>query len=348
VKLKELGEFKFIDRITPGCLVGDLDHVVQGIGDDAAVAEIPGGVQLITTDMLIERVHFLRGTISPWQLGYKALAVNLSDIAAMGGTPHDAYVSIAVPAEVPVEELDAVYGGMKDLARATAVNLMGGDTTSSRQDLCINIVVTGSIHPDQLLYRSGARIGDRILVTGTLGDSAGGLEVLLSQPDVPESVSVPLLKAHYEPDLYLEEARIFAESGLVHAAIDLSDGMASDLRHVCTRSRVGAVVEGGAIPLSEELVALCRAASRDPIELALTGGEDYRLLVTADPDGVVDLKRMVADATERTLYDVGEIVAGSEILYRDPDGSEHPLTVTGWDHFASPATDAARETESDR
>lgn len=346
MKLKDLGEFKFIDRITPGCDAGDPSHVLQGIGDDAAVTTPVEGVQLVTTDLLIERVHFIRDTISPTQLGYKALAVNLSDIAAMGGTPHDAYVSIAVPAEVPVEELDAIYDGMKRLARATGVNLLGGDTTGSRKDLCINIVVIGSAPRDQVLLRSGARVGDRIVVTGTLGDSAGGLAVLLTDPKITAETAAALLRAHYEPEMYLAEARLFAASGVVHAAIDLSDGLASDLCHICERSGVGAIVDLAAIPMSDELRALCRVTGADPVQLALSGGEDYRLLVTVDPAGVDGLRRQVATATGRRLHDIGQIVAEDGILLRTRDGTLSPMSSSGWDHFTSTTCDLHGEDET--
>jgi thiamine-monophosphate kinase len=343
VKLKDLGEFNFIDRITPGCDAGDPSHVVQGIGDDAAITTRAEGVQLVTTDLLIERVHFIRGTISPRQLGYKSLAVNLSDIAAMGGTPHDAYVSIAIPPEVPVEELDAIYDGMKELARASDVNLLGGDTTGSRQDLCINIVVIGSVRREEVLLRSGAREGDRIAVTGTLGDSAGGLAVLLSDPEIPADVAATLLRAHYEPEMYLEEARLFAVSGVVHAAIDLSDGLASDLRHICQRSGVGAVVDLASVPLSDELRVLCNDTGADPLQLALSGGEDYRLLVTVDPAGFDELSRGIARATGRELYDIGAIVAEPGIHLRATDGSLTPMSISGWDHFITATTEPEPE-----
>jgi thiamine-monophosphate kinase len=338
VKLKDLGEFKFIDRITPGCDVGGRAHVIKGIGDDAAVTRVRDGVQLVTTDLLVERVHFLRGTISPFQLGYKALAVNLSDIAAMGGTPLDAYISIAVPAEVPVEELDAIYDGMKELARAAEVNLLGGDTTGSKEDLCINIVVTGHAQPDEVLYRSGARVGDTILVTGTLGDSAGGLQVILTDPSISADASAALLRAHYEPEMYLEEARIFATSGAVHAAIDLSDGLASDLRHVCEASGVGAVVDLESIPLSSDLEALCAATDADPFDLALSGGEDYRLLVTADASATADLQHEITESTGRQLHSVGQIIHGDGIQIRRSDGSLQALSGSGWDHFKTSAS----------
>jgi thiamine-monophosphate kinase len=337
VKLTELGEFAFIDRITPGCERGDPARIVRGIGDDAAVVEVEGGVLVLTTDMLIERVHFLRGTITPWQLGYKALAVNLSDIAAMGAVPHEALISIAIPPTVPVEELDQIYDGMKSLAADARVNLLGGDTTGSKADLCLNIVVTGSGARDEILYRSGARTGDRILVTGTLGDSAAGLVVLLEHPEVSDDVARTLVEAHYVPELYLEEARIMARSGAAHAAIDLSDGLASDLRHICRASGGGAVVDVPSLPLSPALLELCSATGRDPVRLAVAGGEDYRLLVTVDPDRADELGATVAARTGRQLIDVGEIVAGDSIRLRLADGSTTALSLSGWDHFAGEA-----------
>lgn len=343
MKLRELGEFAFIDRITPGCQVGRLDHMVRGIGDDAAVVTGPDGVLVVTTDMLVERVHFIRGTISHRQLGYKSLAVNLSDIAAMGATPLDAFLSIAVPPSVSVEDLDEFYAGFKELARSSRVNLLGGDTTASVEDLCINVVVTGTAPASQILYRSGAREGDRILVTGTLGDSAGGLEILLGRASVSDAIAHPLLEAHYRPELYLEEARIFATSGAAGAAIDLSDGLASDLGHVCRASCVGAVIDLDAVPLSEALQRLCRDSGLDPYRLALGGGEDYRLMVTLDPARVDELRAAVAGATGRRVFDIGEIVAGDSIRVRRADGALGPLELTGWDHFRTPTEESPGE-----
>jgi len=156
----------------------------------------------------------------------------------MGGTPQDAFISLAVPADVAVEELDQLYDGMKELARRSRVNLLGGDTTGSRQDLCVNVVVTGSVPVEQVLYRSGARPGDRILVTGTLGDS-GAACASARAPRAAERGGGAAAGGPLHPELYLEEARLFAASGFTHGAIDLSDGLASDLRHVCKQSRVG-------------------------------------------------------------------------------------------------------------
>jgi len=343
VKLTELGEFAFIDRITPGCQAGDPRRVIRGIGDDAAVIEAGDGALVVTTDLLVERVHFLRGTISFRQLGYKALAVNLSDIAAMGAVPQEAFISIAIPPTVSVEELDDLYDGMKDLAAATGVNLLGGDTTGSKADLCINVAVTGSVPRDQVLYRSGARPGDRIVVTGTLGDSAGGLTVLLERPALPDDAAQALLDAHYLPELYLTEARILAASGAAHAAIDLSDGLASDLRHVCRGSGVGAIVDERSLPLSDALRLLCAATGHDILRLALAGGEDYRLLATVDAIRVEELRAEVAVRTGRSLFDIGEIVPGDSLELRRADGTIGALTMSGFDHFPVPARPSAAE-----
>lgn len=343
MKLTELGEFAFIDRITPGCQAADPRRVIRGIGDDAAVIDCGDGLLLVTTDMLVERVHFLRGTISYRQLGYKALAVNLSDIAAMGGVPHEAFISIAIPPTVSVEELDELYDGMKALARSTGVNLVGGDTTGSREDLCLSITVTGSVPRGEVLYRTGARAGDRILVTGTLGDSAGGLTLLLERPDLPDEVGRALLEAHFLPELYLAESRLLAASGAAHAAIDLSDGLASDLRHVCRGSGVGAIVDEPSLPLSPALRQLCAATGHDLLRLALGGGEDYRLLVTVDPSRVGELQALIAERTGRTLFDVGEIVDGASIRLRRGDGSCRELELIGFDHFVAGRTAPAGE-----
>ncbi|MFC1642323.1 thiamine-phosphate kinase, partial [Myxococcota bacterium] len=289
-----------------------------------------GELRLLTTDLLVEGIHFLRDALSPFELGQKAMAVNLSDIAAMGGWPLDALVSVAVPASLPVEELDGLYEGLKAMAARFEVNLVGGDTTGSPGPWVINLAVTGQVEKDRILYRSGAREGDWLFVTGFLGDSRGGLEALLSGRRSASPEAAELVRRHHGPLPHLREARTLAFSGLAHAMLDLSDGLASDVRRLCDRSSVGALIEEDRLPLSPELVTYCSAWGRDARAMALQGGEDYVLLVAADPR----LAEHVAD-TGMPLHRVGRIVERGRLGLERSDGSVVPLEPVGWDHFRS-------------
>ena len=186
MKLKDIGEFGFIERIREGCLIRD-KNVIRGIGDDCGVFGTSGEIAtLLTTDMLVEKIHFLLGAISPYQLGRKSLAVNMSDIAAMGGTPQEAVISIAVPDKVDLAFLDDFYDGMKSIAEEFDVNLLGGDTTSSPEHLVVNVALVGEVRVDEILYRSGAEVGDLIFLTGAVGSSAAGLDILLKGREIGE------------------------------------------------------------------------------------------------------------------------------------------------------------------
>ena len=249
MKLKELGEFRFINRITEGCLVRT-EGVVKAIGDDCCVFRAPENkVILLTTDMLVEDIHFLKNAITPHELGRKTLAVNISDIAAMGGTPGEAVISIAIPATIEVEYLDRLYEGMKAIAREFGVNLLGGDTTSSPKHLVINVALVGWAAEDEVLYRSGAKEGDVIFLTGAVGASAAGLDIILSGRNFVKRGE--LFEAHLNPTPQIKEGRIIAELKIAHSLIDVSDGVASDLGHICEESGVGAVLEESAIPVTE-------------------------------------------------------------------------------------------------
>ncbi len=341
MKLSEIGEFGLISRIAQDCHFGDPCRILKGIGDDAAVVCVGNEALVVTTDLMVERVHFVRGDIPPYQLGYKSIAVSLSDIAAMGAAPLDIYVSIAVPEAVPLEEVDAIFCGMKDLARATATNLLGGDTTASRQDLVINSAITGTAKPEEILYRHAAQPGDVILVSGELGDSAGGLYVARHRPDIAQQSAERLLLAHYQPALYLREARLLASSGQAHAGIDLSDGLSSDLGHICRASNCGAEISATALPISNALQDLCRNAKLDPLQFALSGGEDYRLLVTVHPAAAARLLALISQETGRQFYVIGRITTGSSIILRRADGSAMPVGPSGYDHFHRPNTQAS-------
>ncbi len=330
MSLAEIGEFGFIDRVSAGCLTRP-SGVVLGIGDDCAVTRCePGRLRLLTTDLLIERVHFLRDAITPGQLGAKALAVNLADIAAMGGTALDAFVSIAIPKDVPLAYLDALYDGMKALARQFDVNILGGDTSGSRADLVVNIALTGEVAEDRILYRSGARIGDILFVSGPLGDSAGGLDALLRGRSDASPAARELVRRHHEPQPHLEEGRAIAASGLAHAMLDVSDGLAADLPHLCDRSEVGAEVWEAELPLSPELRVYCAAHGLDASAVALSGGEDYVLLLAAD-SGLADA---LAGAGVR-LHAIGRVIEAGRREVARRDGTRSPLAPGGWDHFRS-------------
>jgi thiamine-monophosphate kinase len=333
MKLKEIGEFGFIRRVSRGCLVRP-ERVLRSIGDDAAAFRPgPNEIGLVTTDLLVERVHFLRNATTGFNLGYKSLAVNLSDIAAMGGIAREAFVSIAIPEDCPVEFLEDVYRGMRSLAARHDVNILGGDTTGSKVDLVINVAVYGSVEETRMLCRNTARAGDVVLVTGNLGDSRAGCHLIINDLPVEDDDRKHLFKAHILPEPHLEEGRFLAESGSVHAAIDVSDGLSSDLGHILTESGVGAFLDGAAIPVSGELRRFCESQGEDPVRYALAGGEDYVLIATAAPDHADDLSHRFEKYFQRPLTPIGKITSGDSFCVRFPDGREEIVKPAGWDHF---------------
>ncbi|WP_373498411.1 thiamine-phosphate kinase [Desulfococcus sp.] len=333
---RDVGEFGFIRRIQGACLVRP-EGVAVAIGDDAAAFVVPEGeVTLVTTDLLVERVHFLRDAASPEDLGHKALAVNLSDIAAMGGTAREAFVSIAVPGGLALEYVEGMYRGMTSLATAFGVNILGGDTTASRADLIINVAVVGSVHEKEMLRRGGARPGDRLFVTGAVGDSRAGLHLILNRLPADEEALAALIRAHHRPRPHLAEGRFLAQSGAVRAAIDVSDGLSSDLVHVARASGLGVRIDAGGLPLSPNLAHFCRRLGFDPVAYALAGGEDYVLACAVDPGKAAALARAFEARFHRPLHPIGEMTGGGRMEVAR-DGSVTPLPPAGWEHFpASP------------
>jgi thiamine-monophosphate kinase len=333
MNLKEIGEFGFIKKISRGCLIRP-DNIIKAIGDDAAafVTE-PDCLTLITTDLLVERIHFLRNAISGFDLGYKSLAVNLSDIAAMGGIAREAFVSIAIPDDCQLDYLEAIYDGIKNLAARFNVNVLGGDTTRSKIDLIINIVVQGIVTKEELLCRDAARAGDVIFSTGFLGDSKAGLHLILNQIEANNETLQALLRAHLLPQPHLQEGRFLARQPGVNAAIDTSDGLSSDLAHIAEESRVGARLYAEKIPLSQNLIDFCTRFDFNPIDYALSGGEDYTLLCTVAPQDSDKIASAFESEFNRPLFAIGEINAEKQIKIVYPNGETKTLTPTGWDHF---------------
>jgi len=338
--LKKIGEFGFIKKISRGCLIRP-ESVIKAIGDDAAAFKTdPARISLITTDLLVERIHFLRNAISGFDLGYKSLAVNLSDIAAMGGTARESFVSIAIPEDCPLDYLEAVYDGMKTLATKFDVNILGGDTTRSKIDLVINVAVYGTIAREEMLCRDAARPGDIIYSTGYLGDSKAGLHLILNSIPTDSAQWRNLLRTHLRPVPHLAEGRFLAQQPAVNAAIDTSDGLSSDLAHIAEESGVGAVLYSRKIPVSEDLKVFCRQFNFDPVEYALSGGEDYTLLCTVSPGEAEEIAANFQKKFNRPLFRIGEITAGREMEINCPDGSSRPITPSGWDHFRDKRRDS--------
>jgi thiamine-monophosphate kinase len=332
----ELTEDELIAAITR-LLSGSQPGVVVGVGDDAAVIEPGRGQQVLTTDLLIEGVHFERASISPRDLGAKAVTVNVSDIAAMGGSPRAALAGIGLAPDVEAAWVMELYGGMRDACAEYALSLVGGDT--NRADLVVvSVTVVGEVSPGRAVTRSAARIGDAIVVTGALGAAAGGLALSRAQPAaMTAALSSPwgraLLDALARPVARVGEGQTLAQSG-AHAMMDLSDGLAKDLSRLCLASGVGARIELVAVPVAEPLRAGAASLGVDALELALGGGEDYELVATLDPTDAEAARRVLDERFGVTLTTVGTIIEGEGLVAVGDDGRETPLGSKGWDHFA--------------
>ncbi len=333
MNLRDIGEFGFIKRISRGCLIRP-QNVIKAIGDDAAAfIPAPGQVILVTTDLLVERIHFLRDATSGFNLGHKALSVNLSDIAAMGGIAREAFISIAVPDNCPIEYLEDLYNGIKRLAAEFDVNLLGGDTTRSKADLIINISVVGYAFEKEILYRNTAQHGDIICTTGFLGDSRAGFHLIINDIKADSNELKALLDAHVIPKPYLREGKFFALQDGVHAAIDVSDGLSSDIGHIAEESDVGIRLYSEKIPVSNNLIKFCARFNFDPVEYALAGGEDYTLLCTVSPDKADHVAANYLKRFRNPLYQIGEITDSGKMELILSNGQIRFFTPSGWDHF---------------
>lgn len=324
--LPELGEFGLIGLISSK--VAASEHVPIGIGDDAAAFSWRhGSLGLVTSDMLLEGVHFDLSFSDPYRLGRKSLAVNLSDIAAMGGTPRNFVLSLAIPATLSVEFIDEFTAGMLELAGEFGATLVGGDTCASRGGLVVSVTLYGEQEQHRIVRRSGARPGDGIFVTGTLGDSAMGLELL--RRGQREGYCI---ERHLDPRPRCREGRALAEAGLATAMIDVSDGLLSDLGHITGSSGVGARVRLDRIPLSPEFVRHLDPASDKGHGLACSGGEDYELLFTAPPRHRHGISALCS-GFGTPVTEIGEITASPGVQVISAEGEAVPVGRTGFDHF---------------
>ncbi|MFC2017536.1 thiamine-phosphate kinase [Chloroflexota bacterium] len=336
MKVSGLGEFGLIDLLAKMAYsaqdkqLASWHQLVIGIGDDAAVWHGDDSIQLATVDSFIQDVHFSLGIASWSELGWKALAVNLSDIAAMGGVPRYALVSLALPDHTEVEDVTTLYKGMIELAQQSGVAIVGGDTSSTPQ-IAITITVFGnsSGQDKHILIRSAAKPGEKIAVTGELGAAAAGWEIFTKKLQFDPEVTAPLKRAFLHPHPRINEGQILVEQG-VKTAIDISDGLISDLSHICKASQVSARIEVDHVPIQPAVKANFGDRA---LELALSGGEDYELLFTASTE-VIDKVRMSASCP---ITVIGEIIADKlgEITLLDSKGNRFDLHKAGWEHFAT-------------
>ena len=320
----DLGEFGLIERLAHISARTSRPGLVLGIGDDAAVWRFGDEYLLATTDTMVEGVHFLPDIAFWCDIGWKALAVNLSDVAAMGGEPLFALVTLALSPSTGVEAVDQLYAGLTQCAEQYHVSVAGGDIVSAPNP-AITIALIGRAQTRDgaplLLRRDAARSGDAIAVTGTLGDSAAGLRRLREGANLSDA----LVRAHLRPVPHVALAAEAARLGIT-CAIDVSDGLLQDIGHICEMSGVGARIRASSIALSEELR---RAYPDEALELACTGGEDYQLVLVGAADRIALLHR-----ENGALTVIGEVVAGDRhVALLDDAGLEMPLEAAGWDHL---------------
>jgi len=362
MKMSELGEFGLIRKIKQQSK-GRSPSTLIGIGDDAAALSLsPSKKLLATTDMLLEGVHFDLSYTDFYSLGWKAAAVNLSDIAAMGGVPRFCLTALGIPAGISVEQIKEFYKGFNTLCRKYNVDLVGGDTCRSERGLVISVTVLGEVEKKKMLTRAGAQPGDLVFVTGTLGDSAAGMELLtagarvqgpgsrvqgpgsrgkgagfrvrgsgargeghVSELRTPNSA---LLLKHLRPVPRIESGRKIALSGCATSMIDISDGLSSDLGHICEESRVGAEICVDQIPFSKDIRKAADHLKTIPLHYALSGGEDYELLFTISPS---KLKKYLSLKIVSTS--IGSIIAGNTMVLIN-NGKRTVLKPKGFNHFS--------------
>lgn len=333
MQIREIGEFGLIQRLKKRTRFSD-PSVVKGIGDDCAVVKIcDDQLLLITCDLLLEGVHFNLTYTDSYHLGKKALAVNLSDIAAMGGNPRFYLVSLGLPPALSLAFVEGLYQGMEEMAKKYKLSLVGGNISSSRKIL-LDITLCGESQPRETVYRDGARAGDAIFVTGTLGDSSLGLTVLKSGSKVKDTPALrKLAEKHLSPQPRVREGRFIAAHHLATAMIDISDGLVSDLNHILEESRRGAEIWIEKLPLSPQVMKYSHIYRKNYIDLALAGGEDYELLFTVPQERLKKFSRLSRQVSLPVTM-IGKITGekGKIHLIKN-DGEPYLLRREGFRHF---------------
>ena len=338
-RIDKLGEFGLIKKLTENFVLKNPSSL-KGVGDDAAVIEPEkDSVVLFSTDMLAEGVHFDLTYTPLRHLGYKAVAVNVSDICAMNGVPTQITVSIGISNQYSVEALEELYRGIRYACEEYNVDLVGGDTTSSNSGMVINISILGKAKKENIAYRNTAQIGDIICVSGDLGAAYSGLLVLnrgkeqfANDPEArPDLTGYDYtLKRQLMPNARIDIVELFKTHNVIPTSmIDISDGLSSEVNHLCEDGRIGAIIDEERIPIHENVKKVAGEFKKEAMSYALSGGEDYELLFTVSPKDFEKLK--LSDSITR----IGEIVTPAQgVSFRDKTGTLHPLSAKGWDAFA--------------
>jgi thiamine-monophosphate kinase len=334
-RVTEIGEFGLIDRIRARKAPHDED-VVVGIGDDCAVIRRGPVLEVLTTDCLVEGSHYEDGWLSMEDVGWKALAVNVSDVAAMGGIPGHAVVTLFLPLDFTTKQTDELYDGLDACGEATRVSIVGGDIVRTKGPFAISITLSGTCERDEVVLRSGAREGDIIVVTGSLGEASVGLKYL-REGRVPETGSAgeTCMAKFRRPLARVAESRAIVQALQPSSMIDLSDGLISDLWHVLEASNVGAVLDAGEIPVGQGVIDFFGGGREEALSCAVAGGEDYELLFTVE-DKAEDRLAGIAEKLGTKLTMIGKITRkGSGVRMAGRDG-ESPIEKGGFDHFKPP------------
>ncbi len=331
MNLKEIGEFGFIEQIQKQ-FKSSHAKIPLGIGDDAAaLLPSPQTYSLLTTDTLIEGTHFNRAYSSFEQVGLKAVASNVSDIAAMGGCPRAILVSLGVPGQMVLDDLNNLYRGIAKGCKKTRIDLIGGNTTRTNGPFFISITLFGEVPKKEMLTRAGAQVGDKLYVTGTLGDAAAGLEGLNNEVD--RRSFARLVRRHQIPEARCDAGRLLGQSKIPSAMIDLSDGLTADLNHVLKQSHVGAALILEQIPLSPALKRYAKQVQKEALDFALYGGEDYELLFTVPQKKEKKLIELLAKNLIQATC-IGQILPEKEgLVLKNLDGVVRKIVPKGYDHF---------------
>lgn len=336
--LGDIGEFGLIDRIRTRQREYDED-VVVGIGDDCAVLRRGNILEVITTDCLVEGTHYQPGWLSMEDVGFKSMAVNVSDVAAMGALPRHAVITLFIPDGVTPEDIDNLYEGLEACAAEAGVGLVGGDIVKIAGPFAVSITLSGTCERDDLVLRSGAREGDIIVVTGALGDAAAGMEYIRTGR-LPESPAAARSVARFRrPMARHKESRIIVERLQPTSMIDVSDGLVSDLWHILEMSNAGVSLSGESIPVGGGVLELAGGDVAAALAIAIRGGEDYELLLTVSEKHAERLGE-VAEEIGLDLTAIGKIASKKTGFVLAADGVETEVERGGFDHFRSPAEES--------